>query len=128
MSEVSKYFTGADVKRLIWINLLLGVWLMISPFVLRELYPKVFRVTWEDLILGFLIAVFSFARLLSRRNQEILLSDWAVTTIGLLTLLNPLLYNYYGVTLAVWNNLVVGALIVLLAAFIDWKDTPHQHT
>ncbi len=116
------------MKRLIWINLLLGVWLMISPFVLRELYPKVFRVTWEDLILGFLIAVFSFARLLSRQNQEILLSDWAVTTIGLLTLLNPLLYNYYGVTLAVWNNLVVGALIVLLAAFIDWKDTPHRHT
>ena len=29
------------MKRLVWINLLLGLWLMISPFVLRELYPRV---------------------------------------------------------------------------------------
>jgi hypothetical protein len=26
------------------------------------------------------------------------------------------------------TSLSIGALIVLVAAFIDWKDTPHQHS
>jgi hypothetical protein len=111
------------MKRLIWGNLLLGSWLLISPFVLRLFYPGAFRVTWEDFIFGFWIAAFSLARLWSRLNREIILADWVVTTIGLLTLLNPLLYNYYGIRWASWNNLVVGATIVALAAFLDWKDS-----
>ena len=111
------------MKRLVWGNLLLGTWLMISPFVLRLLYLRAFRVAWEDFIFGFIVAAFSLARLFSRRDQEIIFTDWVVMTIGLLTLLNPLLYNYYGIRLATWNNLVVGGAIVTLVALLDWKDT-----
>ena len=111
------------MKRLVWTNLLLGIWLMISPFVLRLLYLGAFRVTWEDFIFGFMVAAFSLARLLSRRGQEIIFTDRVVTTVALLTLLNPLLYNYYGIRLATWNNLLVGGAILIIAAFVDWKDS-----
>jgi hypothetical protein len=111
------------MKRLIWGNLILGSWLMIAPFIFRLIYPRSFRVTWEDFILGFTVTVFSLARLFSCRNQEIILTDWVVTTIGLLTLLNPLLYNYYGIRLATWNNLLVGGMIVGFAGFVDWQDS-----
>jgi hypothetical protein len=103
--------------------MILGVWLMISPFALLPLYRGVFRVTWEDFIFGFLIAVFSLCRLASHSGGEILLSDWVITTTAVLTLLNPLLYDYYGIRLATWNNLLVGGIVFLLSMVQDWIDS-----
>jgi hypothetical protein len=117
---------GSPLKRLIWVNFVLGVWLMVSPLVLRILYSRVFRVLWEDFILGFMIASFSVGRLLSRKNDEILLTDSLLTALGIITMINPLLYNYYNVRLGTWNNLLIGGLVVLCAAYLDWKDSQHQ--
>ena len=36
------------LKRLMWSNLVLGLWLMVSPFALAILNLRVFRVLWED--------------------------------------------------------------------------------
>jgi len=111
------------LKRLVWTNLVLGVWLMMSPFVLRFLYPGTFRITWVDFIFGFFIAAISLARLFSHTEEEILITDWMVTALGVLTLINPILYNYYGVTLATLNNLVIGGAVCLFAAYLDWRDS-----
>jgi SPW repeat len=112
-----------SVKRLIWTDFILGLWLMISPLVFRFIYPRVFRVLWEDFILGFLIAFFAIGRLTSHRTDEILLTDWLITALGAITLINPLLYNYYNVRLGTWNNLVIGGIILLCAAYLDWNDS-----
>jgi hypothetical protein len=80
-------------------------------------------VLWEDLILGFGIACFSLCRVLSRRREEIAIADWIVTVLGVITLINPFLYSYYNVTVAVWNNVIIGGVVFLLAAYQDWKDT-----
>ena len=111
------------MKRLLWTNMILGIWLMISPFALLTLYRGVFRATWEDFLFGFLIASFSFCRLVSHSSEEIMLSDWVITTTGVVTLINPLLYNYYGITLATWNNLLIGGIVLLIAMVQDWKDS-----
>jgi len=110
------------LKRLIWANLVLGIWLMISPLVLRLLYRGVFKVTWVDFISGFAIAVISFGRLFSHTSEEFLITDWIVTIAAVLTFINPLLYNYYGITLATLNNLLIGGVVCLFAIFLDWKD------
>ncbi len=114
------------MKRMIWSNLTLGLWLMVSPFALVALNHGIFKVLWEDLILGFGIATFSLCRVLSRRTQEIALTDWIVTILGVLTLINPFLYSYYNARAAVWNNFVVGSVVLLLALYQDWKDTEHS--
>jgi hypothetical protein len=111
------------LKRLVWTNLVLGFWLMASPFVLRLLYRDAFKITWVDFIFGFSIAAISLARLFSHTEEEILLTDWLVSAIAVLTLLNPVLYNYYGITLATLNNLVIGGAVCLLAAYLDWNDS-----
>jgi len=111
------------MKRVMWINLLLGLWLMLSPFVLALINQAAVEVLWEDLILGFGIATFSLCRILSRRNEEIALADWIVATFGFLTLANPLLYSYFNVTVAVWNNGIIGSAVFLLAAYQVWKDS-----
>jgi hypothetical protein len=112
-----------ELKRMMWSNLLLGLWLMLSPFVLAFLNKAVLRVLWEDLILGFGIATFSLCRLLSRRGEEIAIADWIVTALGFLTLANPFLYSYFNVTVAVWNNVIIGFVVFLLAAYQDWNDS-----
>ena len=111
------------MKRLVWINLVLGIWLMISPFVLQLLYRRAFQVTWVDFIFGFSIAAISLGRLFSQTGEEIRITDGIVTTLAVLTLANPLLYNYYGDTLASLNNVLIGGAICLFVAYMDWKDS-----
>jgi hypothetical protein len=106
-----------------WSNLLLGLWLMLSPFVLVFLNRAVVKVLWEDLLLGFGIATFSLCRLLSRRSEEIAIADWIVTALGFLTLANPFLYSYFKVTAAAWNNVIIGSVVFLLAVYQDWQDS-----
>ena len=102
------------LKRRILLNLILGLWLMISPFVLVTLNHSILKTLWEDLLLGFGIAAISLCRLLSRKEGEIALSDWFVTALGFITLINPFLYSYFKLKAAAWNNLGVGALVRLL--------------
>jgi hypothetical protein len=94
---------------------------MVSPFVLTLLNQQVFRLLWEDLLLGFAIATFSFCRLMSRIGAS--LADFLVMAMGLTTLLNPILYHYYNVKIAAWNNLAVGSVVLILAVYQDRKDS-----
>jgi len=121
MSSASKEVS--ILKRLMWSNLVLGLWLMVSPFVLAILNLRVLQVLWEDLILGFGIATFSLCRLLSRRGEQIAIADWLLTALAFITLVNPFLYSYYNMKTAAWNNLTVGAVVFLLAVYQDWKDS-----
>ena len=124
------------MKRVMWVNLSLGLWLMLAPFVLALINQAAVEVLWEDLILGFGIATFSLCRILSQSNEEVALADWIVAALGFLTLANPLLYNYFDVTVAVWNNGIIGAAVFLLGAYQVWRDSdgsavkrhhPHVH-
>jgi len=45
------------MKNLSWANFALGLWLIMAPFAL--LYRGMQNALWEDMIVGFLIAVFS---------------------------------------------------------------------
>jgi hypothetical protein len=109
------------LKNLMRINLALGLWLMISPFVLELVNPGVFRVGWEDFLLGFGIAIFSFWRLWSPKGAAF--ADFMMMALGLTTLLNPILYHYFNVEGAAWNNLAVGSVIFVLAIYQDRKDS-----
>jgi hypothetical protein len=110
------------LKRFVWSNLILGLWLMVCPFVLRLVNYRIGRVLWEDLLLGFGILTFSLCRILSRRKDEIVFADWLVIALGFLTLINPFLYSYKNAPIAKWNNLIVGAVVLSLAAYQDWRD------
>ena len=110
------------MKRTMWGNLVLGLWLMISPFVLLVLNHGILKVLWEDLLLGFGIATFSLCRLLARAEDQITFSDWFITALGFLTVINPFLYRYFNMKAAAWNNLGVGGLVLFLALYQDWHD------
>lgn len=129
-ANVARWKVVIHLKRRMWLNLILGLWLMISPFALVALNHTILKALWEDLLLGFGIATFSLCRLFSRKEGEIAFSDWLVTALGFLTLINPFLYSYFKLKVAAWNNLSVGALVLLVAIYQDWRDsgphTPHH--
>jgi hypothetical protein len=116
-----------------WLTFILGLWLMISPFALVTINHAILRTQWEDLLLGFGIAAFSLCRFFSRKNDEIAFSDWLMTALAFLTLVNPFLYRYSKLKVATWNNLSVGMLVLLLAIYQDWQDScapdrQHRHS
>ena len=108
--------------RSMWTTLILGLWLMLSPFILIVVNRHVLPVLWEDLILGFAVATFSVCRMLSRRRGQYIFADWLIGACGLLALLNPFLYAYADAPVARWNNIVLGGIIFFLAVYQDWKD------
>lgn len=110
------------MKRSVWLTLVLGLWLMISPLLLAFVNRRILGVLWEDLLLGFGIATFSLCRLLSHRRGRIVFADWLVIVLGFLTLINPFLYSYSNTPLAKSNNLILGGIIFILALYQDWKD------
>jgi hypothetical protein len=115
------------LKRAIWLNLILGLLLMASPFILLLLKHSILKVLWEDLLLGFGIATFSLCRLLARRESVIAFADWFIAAFGFLTLINPFLYSYFNLRTAAWNNLAIGAVVLLVALFQDWHDSDASH-
>src|SRR5215831_2750449 len=115
---------GLTLKYLMRSNLALGLWLMVSPFVLMLVNPGAFQLLWEDFILGLGIATFSLCRLSSRRVAA--LADGLVGALGLITLINPILYHYFNAKMAAWNNLAVGSVVFILAIYQDRKVRNRQ--
>ncbi len=116
------------MKRSTWLNLLLGLWLMISPLVIFVINHRALRILWEDFLLGFGVVSFSIVRILSRRKPEMVFADWLMIAFGCLTLLNPILYKYGNAPFARWNNLLVGAAVLGSAVYQDWKDENRGHS
>ena len=114
------------MKYLMRFNLALGLWLMVSPFVLMLVNSGAFQLLWEDFILGLGIATFSLCRLSSRRVAA--LADGLVGALGLITLINPILYHYFNAKVAAWNNLAVGSVVFILAIYQDRKDSESTKT
>jgi hypothetical protein len=98
-----------------WINLILAVWLFISPWVLGY-FPggavASMPASWTAWVLGVVIAVFSIAALYKAQPWE----EWINLIAGVLLFISPLVLSYYTVTIAgMWNALIVGALVFILS-------------
>jgi hypothetical protein len=114
------------LKQLMRINLVLGLWLFISPFVLELVTRRALQVGWEDVLLGFGIGICSLCRPFSGRGANAW--DFAIMGLGLTTLLNPVVFHYFNVRVVAWNNLVVGSMVLILALCADWKLPNHAKT
>jgi hypothetical protein len=109
------------MKYLMRLNLGLGLWLMISPFILELVTRRAFSAGWEDFLLGFGIVTFSLCRLASPSSAE--LWDLLIMGLALTTLVNPIVYHYFNVKVVAWNNVVVGFMVLILAIYADRKNS-----
>lgn len=100
-----------SIMRLSGVNMLLGLWIMISPFVLgfHQFLPAVRNNT----AVGVGIAFFALLRLSSIENQPVW--SWCNTLLGLWLIISPFLLGFAHLPPAMLNNLLAGALVQLLA-------------
>lgn len=111
-------------------NIIAGIWLIISPFVLgyadfgRTGSTGAALATSTDLIVGFVIVLIAAIRFFGTRNlgfetfhsQTVWLS-WLNALLGLLLIASPFLFQFTDLSAAYWNNIIVGVIVAILSAW-----------
>jgi hypothetical protein len=92
------------------LNLLAGVWLIISPFVLT--LAAVPDVRWNNVAAGITIAVVAIIRM-GASNQPGL--SWVNAALGVWIIISPWVLGFAANATLMWNNVIIGALVALVA-------------
>jgi hypothetical protein len=93
-----------------WVNLVLGGWLFIAPWVLG--YSGLRAPAWNSWIIGVVVAAISIAALIQFTEWE----EWVNAVLGLWLLISPWVLGFApSSTPALWNHVVLGIVIGGLA-------------
>jgi len=118
-AETSKSPQKPDVS---WsaINILLGLWLIASPFLLgfRHLHPAILN----NVIVGIVLALFALIRVslaYSHRGWS-----WCNVLLGVWLVISPFAIRLADNPAVMWNNVIVGLLVGIAA----WSSTATPHS
>jgi hypothetical protein len=90
------------------LNALLGLWLIVAPFALGYLEPAA---RWNDILVGIVIASLAALRAFGRPAAPAW--SWTNVALGVWLLIAPFLLSY-NTSAALWNDVVVGLIVVVL--------------
>lgn len=95
-----------------WLAFLAGLWLIISPFVLR--FSTITNPTSNAVIVGVIVAVAAFITAVWARVTGVWLS-WLIAIAGLWLVLSPFILSYTSHMAALVNAIVLGILVIVFA-------------
>jgi hypothetical protein len=98
----------ADVRTASRLNILAGIWLVISPFVLAYSGGDA---RWNPILCGVLVAVLSFFRASGEYSESWL--SWIAAAVGVWLFASG--FWLADTMRAEWNSWVLGALVILFA-------------
>jgi uncharacterized membrane protein len=114
-------YTGVIMKGIIWINLLLGIWLIIAPFA--------FAVTGapmgNDIVLGILLVAFSWWVLGAMAPP--VGTAWFEILCGIWLIVAPFALGY-GATHALMANDVIVGIVTIIVAAVTAREIAHTPT
>jgi hypothetical protein len=90
-------------------NLVLGVWLFVSPWILK--FTGIGLAPVNAWIFGIIIAVIALLALFAYQQWE----EWLNAAIGVWVFFSPWVLSLSHYPNVRWNNLIVGALLAILA-------------
>lgn len=96
------------------VNLLAGIWLIIAPFLLG--YSDQATPLWNDIIVGILIVAFAGARVAGARVVGAFRApslSWVNVILGGWLIVAPFLLGYSDDANPLWNDIIVGIIVVL---------------
>lgn len=99
-------------------SLVLGLWLLISPWLLG--YAVAPAIAWNAYVVGVIVVVAAGAALITFQKWE----EWLKAALGAWLVLSPWVLTYGAFKTAMWNHVVVGALVLILAI---WSATTTEH-
>ena len=109
------------MKRVIWINLVLGVWLIISPFVIGYFVPSASSTVAvaNDGILGVLLVACSWW-IVAAMAANVGVSAFQVLC-GIWLIIAPFVLRYRELPVATVNDVAVGVLVLIVSAIETWR-------
>ncbi|MGE5547366.1 MAG: SPW repeat protein [Solirubrobacterales bacterium] len=100
-----------------WLNLLIGVWLFISPWALG--YSTTGAASWNSWVFGVVVAAIALAALIQFARWE----EWLNVAAGLWLVVSPWVMGFADQQVPVWNHVTVGLLVAALAL---WDALVHR--
>lgn len=92
-----------------WINIVLGIWVIISPFVVQ--FTRFPAAMWNNVIVGIVIAILAIIRQSVPRQTG---WSWVNVILGIWMIISP--FALGAMTAAIlWNNIILGIVIGLIA-------------
>jgi SPW repeat len=101
---ISEAWSSKD--RSTWVNILLGMWVVVSPFVLTIHSPKAI---WNNVATGIVIGILALIRGSVHRPGW----SWLNLVLGIWLVISPFVLVVSGV--AMWNNVIAGIIIAASA-------------
>ena len=102
------------MKASIWINLLLGIWLIIAPFALPASVGMSHAWATNDVVIGVLLIAFSWWILAAIAPPTG--AAWFEILCGVWLIVAPFAFGYGATMSAVWNDVVCGIIAIVVAA------------
>jgi hypothetical protein len=93
------------------LNLLIGIWLIISTFVVTT-FNNLGNMRGNNVLFGILIVIFSLVRL--SRTTSAAWSWWNLI-FGLWLIISPFALGFSHAVAAMWHNVIAGIVVALLA-------------
>ena len=102
-------------NRLSGILILVGIWELLAPFIWG--YAAIVEPLWNDVLFGAALIVLAGVSVLSESETTDRGLDWVNTVIGLWLIAAPFILNYTRLSSALWNDIIVGIITVVLSAW-----------
>jgi hypothetical protein len=107
------------MKRITWINLILGIWLIVSPFALGHSANAV--VTANNIIFGGLFVVASAWILAEGAGYAGM--NWFQLLCSIWVIVSPFALGYQQLTRAMQNDVIVGVIALIVTLIEAWAFT-----
>ena len=88
-----------------WVNLILGIWLFVTPFFGMELISS--TAAWNSYIFGVIVVALSIWALAQPRAWE----EWINLLVGVWLILAPFVLGFTMEKTAMWNHIIVGVIV-----------------
>jgi SPW repeat len=108
------------------INVLIGIWLIISPFVIMA-FSQLMNMRANNVIIGILVGLVALFRASKSANAQ---WSWLNVIFGIWLIISPFALGVSSNLTAMWHNVIVGIVVGLLAlsrAFTPRTTTALQH-
>lgn len=93
-----------------WVNILLGLWVLISPFVLA--FSNLREIMWNNVATGGAVLLLAFS--LAGDNLPVLVLN---VLLGGWLMVSPFVLGF-SMSVPFWNNIILGALIAIAALVV----------
>jgi len=102
-------------KSLNWWIAVFGAWEFLAPFILG--YSAVKAALWDAIIIGLALVIVAVWAALSKDGNTLKNLSWVNAALGLWLIIAPFLLSYTGTGAALWNDIIIGIIELVLGAW-----------